>query len=88
MTDTTVLDIVGQALMVAMKLAGPILLVSLVLGVAVSLLQTITQVQEATLTFVPKLVGTAVVVMIGGSWMLHQLTDWVEVLWTRIPEMV
>lgn len=88
MTDSTVIDIVGQALVVALKLAGPILVVSLVLGVAVSLLQTITQVQEATLTFVPKLVGAALVVMIAGSWMLHQLTDWVEVLWARIPEIV
>lgn len=87
MTDAQVLQIVLGALTVATKLAAPILLVSLAVGVVVSLLQTITQVQEMTLTFVPKLVGVALIVMFGGSWMIRELVTWVTQLWTSIPSI-
>lgn len=85
MNDAAVLDIVGGALLVATKLAGPILVVSLVVGVAIALFQTVTQIQEMTLTFVPKLVGTAVVIMLAGNWMIQQLVGWVRELWGTIP---
>lgn len=87
MTDAQVLQIVIGALTVAAKLAAPILLVSLAIGVVVSLLQTVTQVQEMTLTFVPKLIGVALIVMFGGSWMIRELVTWVTQLWSSIPSI-
>ena len=68
MSDADVLDIISGAFSIAAKIAGPILAVALIVGVVVSLLQTITQIQEMTLTFVPKLVGAGVVVLIAGNW--------------------
>lgn len=85
MTDAYVIDVLTGAIRTATLLAGPILLTSLVIGVVVSLLQTVLQVQEMTLTFVPKLIGIAVVLLVAGGWMLAELTTWVEQLWTSIP---
>ena len=88
MSDAQVLQIVSGALLIATKLAAPILLVSLALGVFISLLQTVTQVQEMTLTFVPKLVGVALIVVLAGSWMIRELVTWVTQLWSSIPSLV
>jgi flagellar biosynthetic protein FliQ len=85
MSDADVLDIISGAFSIAAKIAGPILAVALIVGVVVSLLQTITQIQEMTLTFVPKLVGAGVVVLIAGNWMLREMVGWVEGLWAMIP---
>lgn len=85
MTDTQVIEIVAGALVVAAKLAGPILVAALVIGVAVSLLQTVTQIQEQTLTFVPKLVGVGLILLFAGAWMLRELVGWVTELWGSIP---
>lgn len=87
MTDTQVIEIVAGALMVALKLAGPVLAISLAVGVVVSLLQTVTQIQEQTLTFVPKLIGVGLVLLIGGNWMLREVVGWVTALWRNIPTM-
>lgn len=88
MTDAQVLEIVAGALRIAMVLAGPILVVALVMGVAISLIQTVTQIQEMTLTFVPKLVGVAVTVLVLGTWMIRELLNWVTQLWGQIPSLV
>src|SRR5690606_12653353 len=85
MTDAQVLDILVDALVVAAKLAGPFLISAAAIGIAVSLLQTITQVQEMTLTFVPKLIGAALILVFAGSWMLREVVTWVKALWTSIP---
>ena len=66
---------------------GVRVLVSLVVGVFVSLIQTVTSVQEMTLTFVPKLIGVALIIVVAGSWMLAELTSWVIRLWTSIPQI-
>jgi flagellar biosynthetic protein FliQ len=87
-TDTTVIDIAIQTMMITAKLAAPILAVSLAIGVAISLLQSVTQVQEFTLTFVPKLVGVALVIVVAGSWMLHELVTFTETLFARVPELL
>jgi flagellar biosynthetic protein FliQ len=87
MTDVQVLDIVKDAFMLALKVAGPILGVALVIGVTISILQTITQVQEMTLTFVPKLVGAGLIVLFGGRWMLSELVSWASRLWEIIPTL-
>ena len=88
MTDVEVLNILTGALAISARIAGPLLLVALVLGVAVSLFQAVTQVQEMSLTFVPKLAGMAVTLVFAGNWMLRELVGWVEALWSSIPGMV
>ncbi len=88
MTDTVVIDIAVKALMITAKLAAPILVVSLAIGVLVSLLQTVTQVQEATLTFVPKLAGIALVILVAGNWMLHELVHFTQELYTSAPNLI
>ena len=85
MTEVQVLDIMWGAFEVAAKIAGPILLSALVLGVVISLIQTVTQIQEMTLTFVPKLVGAGLVVLASGRWMLREVVTWMETLWSIIP---
>ncbi len=88
MSDTQILQIVVDMLAVATKIAAPILLVSLAIGVIVSVLQTITQIQEMTLTFVPKLLGVALILVFGGNWMLREMVSYVTQLWSSIPNLV
>jgi flagellar biosynthesis protein FliQ len=88
MTDSQVLDIVTEAMMVASKLAGPLLLTALAVGVFVSLLQTVTQIQEMTLSFVPKVIGLVIVLLVGGHWMMRELVTFSQRLWESIPNLV
>lgn len=88
MTDAQVLDLVRSGLVLGAKVSAPLLIASLVVGVAISLLQTVTQIQEMTLTFVPKLVVSAVIILVAGNWMMHEMVTWVTNLWGGIPEMV
>lgn len=88
MTDVQVLDIFAQGMLVASKLAGPLLGVALVVGVGVSLFQTVTQIQEMTLSFVPKVIGLAVVLLVSGNWMLREITSFSSQLWSSIPTLV
>jgi flagellar biosynthetic protein FliQ len=85
MTDTDILDIAIDTMFVALKLSAPILLTALVLGFAISLFQAMTQIQEFTLAFVPKVVGVGVALIISGNWMLHTLIDFTQDLFDRIP---
>lgn len=87
MTDADVLEVVSGAFLVAAKIAGPILAVALIVGVVVSLLQTVTQIQEMTLTFVPKLIGAGLVILFAGNWMLQELITWIQALWSMIPDL-
>ena len=84
MTEVEVLDIMRGAFTVAAKIAGPILMSALVLGVAISLVQTVTQIQEMTLTFVPKLVAAGLIVLLMGGWMIGEMTTWIRQLWGLI----
>ncbi len=88
MTDTAVLHIALQAMIISAKLAAPILLVSLVIGLAVSIFQSVTQVQEATLSFVPKVLGVALVVLFGGHWMLAQVVEFTRQLFDQLPSLL
>ena len=88
MNESDVIAIVGQALVLAAKLSGPILLVALVVGAVVSLLQAVFQVQDQTLAMVPKLAIGGVVLALTGSWMLRVTVDFTAELWSRIPELV
>jgi flagellar biosynthesis protein FliQ len=87
-SDADVLNIAAQALWTATKLAAPMLIVSLTIGTLVSLFQAVTQVQEMTLTFVPKLAGIAIVLVVSGSWMLAQLSDFTRQLFESIPRLL
>lgn len=87
MDDTTVVHILAGAMVMTLKLAGPILAVCLIVGLVVAVLQTISQIQEMTLSFVPKLLGVGIVLIVGGPWMIHQFTAWVQDLWHMIPTL-
>jgi flagellar biosynthetic protein FliQ len=87
MSDTQVLDIARDAFGLAIKIGGPILLAALVIGVLISVLQTITQIQEMTLTFVPKLLGTGIIMLLAGRWMMSEMVVWVQSLWSIIPSL-
>jgi flagellar biosynthesis protein FliQ len=84
----TVVNLATQAMTLALKVAGPLLLVGLVIGVLVSLFQAATQIQEQSLAFIPKIVGVAVLIVILGPWMLGQLISYAQNLWQSIPQMV
>lgn len=88
MNDTNVIEIATQTLVVAAKISAPILIVTLALGLGVSLVQSVTQVQEHTLTFVPKLIGVALVIVFAGNWMLAELMGFTTSLFDRIPELI
>jgi flagellar biosynthetic protein FliQ len=74
--------------MVALTLAGPILLISLVVGSLVSLVQAATQINESTLIFIPKMVGAVLVLLLLGSWMLQQAVMFTSTLFTSLPNLV
>jgi flagellar biosynthetic protein FliQ len=82
------IDILRQLVTTSLMVVSPILLGALVIGLAVSLLQAVTSIQEQTLSFVPKLVGIALVVVVGAPWMLRQLMQFTTSFILRIPEMV
>jgi flagellar biosynthesis protein FliQ len=88
MTDTQVIHIAWEAILVTVKLAAPILAVTLGIGLFVSILQSATQVQEATLTFVPKLAGVALVIVLAGNWMLNTLIDFTHELFRMVPQLI
>jgi flagellar biosynthetic protein FliQ len=88
MSEDQVISICVSAMEVAMKIALPILLVGLVLGLMVSIFQAVTQIQEQTLSFIPKILGLGVVLVVLGPWMLGQILTWTEELYGQIPAVV
>ncbi|GAA1931220.1 flagellar biosynthesis protein FliQ [Nocardioides marmoribigeumensis] len=88
MTDSSIIDIAFSTMMVAFKLSAPILVTSLVVGFAISLFQAMTQIQEFTLAFVPKVIAVGVALIISGNWMLHTLMDFTVDLFDRIPSLL
>lgn len=88
MTDAAVIQIALQAIIVSAKLAAPILVVSLAVGLGISILQSVTQIQEVTITFVPKLVGVGVVILVSGHWMLREIVAFTQALFTELPSLL
>ena len=86
--DAEIINILSQGLWTATSIAGPILGVSLVVGLVIGLVQSVIQVQEATLTFVPKLAAIALVLVMGGGWMMETMTDHMQELLARAPELI
>lgn len=88
MTDSTVLNLSSQALVLITELAGPVLAVSLLVGLIVSLFQVVTSIQESTLTFLPKLVAIGLVLLLLGHWMLGITVGYTEHLYNSIPQIL
>lgn len=88
MTDNQVMHLAVQAMILGLKVAGPILIVSLVVGFAISLLQSVTQVQEMTLTFVPKVIIVALVLLLAGNWMMGEMMSFTRQLFLDLPAML
>ena len=88
MNQDVVVSLTMDALSLALKVALPLLLVGLVVGLVISVFQAITQIQEQTLAFIPKVAGMAVVLVVAGPWMLGQLLSWTEELYGQIPKLV
>ncbi|MEZ5565118.1 MAG: flagellar biosynthesis protein FliQ [Gammaproteobacteria bacterium] len=88
MTPETVLTIASESLTVTALLAAPLLLVTLVTGVLIGVLQAATQINEMTLSFIPKLIALAVTLLIMGPWMLQLITGYTRTLFGNIPGML
>ena len=82
-TQGEVLDIASQAIYTIIVVSAPLLLVSFIIGLIISIFQTVTSIQEQTLTFVPKILAVFVGMMIFGSWILTQLTEYITDLWSN-----
>lgn len=82
MTEGQVLDIARQALYTIILCSAQLLIISLVVGLVVSIFQTVTSIQEQTLTFVPKIICVFLGMMIFGSWILTNLTEFINTLWS------
>lgn len=88
MTPQMVVEIGREALMVTLMISGPLLLFGLVVGVAISIFQAITQIQEMTLTFVPKILAVALALLIFLPWMLNMAIDFAHHMFNLIPTLV
>ena len=88
MSTDVVISLATQAMNVAFKVAMPLLLAGLVVGLVVSIFQAVTQIQEQTLAFIPKIVAIAAVLVILGPWMLGQVLSYTNDLYSSIPALV
>ena len=88
MSQDKVVSLIVDMMGVTMKVALPMLLVALVVGLLISILQAVTQIQEQTLSFIPKIIGLAVVIVVAGPWMLGQIVSYTAELYASIPSLV
>lgn len=88
MTELYVLSLAQNAVTVMLILAGPILLISLIVGSLISLVQAATQINEVTLTFIPKMIAIGLVLALLGSWMLQRLLVFTSNIFTSLPNFV
>lgn len=88
MTPDTVVDIGRQAMELMLYISAPPLLTSLVVGLVISILQAATQINEQTLSFIPKFIATFAALVLAGSWMIALTTDFIERLYSNIPNLI
>ncbi len=88
MNQDEVISLTLEAMVLAFKIGMPLLMVGLVIGLVVSVFQAVTQIQEQTLAFIPKVIGLAVVLVVGGPWMLDQVVTYTQELYSSIPTVV
>jgi flagellar biosynthetic protein FliQ len=88
MSPETVMSMGRQAMEITLLVSAPLLLVALIVGLVVSIFQAATQINEATLSFIPKLVGVFIALVVAGPWMLSVMLDYMRQVFTGIPGMV
>ena len=88
MSEQQIIDIARETIFLIIKTAAPLLLVSLIVGLVVSIFQTITSIQEQTLTFVPKLLAVFLCIMLIGSWMLNNIVSFMNNLWGNFASYI
>ncbi|TFW29906.1 flagellar biosynthesis protein FliQ [Massilia arenosa] len=88
MNPETVMTMGRTAMEVTLMVAAPLLLVALIIGLIVSIFQAATQINETTLSFIPKLIGIFVALVVAGPWMLSVMTDYMRSVFTGIPGMI
>ena len=88
MDQDVVITLVSGALQLALKVALPLLAAGLIVGLLVSIFQAVTQIQEQTLSFIPKVLAVVGIVVVMGPWMLDQLITYTDQLWASIPKFV
>jgi flagellar biosynthetic protein FliQ len=88
MSPETVMTMGRQAMEITLLVSAPLLLVALIVGLVVSIFQAATQINEATLSFIPKLVGVFIALVVAGPWMLSVMLDYMRQVFTGIPGMV
>lgn len=88
MTPEMIMDLAHQGMRVAILLAAPLLLASLLVGLMVSLFQAATQINEMTLSFIPKVLGVFAVLVLAGPMMIQTITDFTRQLFTNLPGML
>ncbi len=88
MTETQAIEIVSEAIWIAARISAPILVTAIAVGVAVGLLQSVTQLQEQTLSFVPKFIAVGAVIIISGSWMIQEMVAYTVQLYNSIPGLL
>ena len=88
MTDNQIVNLGLEAMTMAAKLSTPILITALLIGFAISLFQSVTQIQESTLSFVPKAAAIGLALLFAGNWMLHEMVSYTEQLYAQIPDLI
>lgn len=88
MSPDTILDLTRQAMVVILMLSMPILLTALAVGLLIGMFQAATQINEMTLSFIPKLFAVVLAILLAGPWMLHLLVDFTNNLFQRIPGLI
>lgn len=88
MTPTTVIDLGRQALEITLLVSAPLFIAALVTGLIISIFQAATQINEQTLSFVPKLIATFITLVLAGPWMITMLTEFIRRLFESIPSMI
>ncbi len=88
MTPTTVIEIGRQAVEITLLISAPLFIAALVTGLLVSIFQAATQINEATLSFVPKLIVVFFTLIIAGPWMITMLTEYIQRLYSSIPNII
>ncbi len=88
MTEQQIIDIARETIYIIIKTSAPLLIVSLVVGLVISLFQTITSIQEQTLTFVPKILAIFLGLMLIGSWILNNIAGFMEDLWGNFSQYI
>lgn len=88
MTPSTVMEIGRQAIEAALLISAPVLLTALAVGLIISIFQAATQINEATLQFVPKLIAVFLVLILLGPWMIQYMVDYIQRLFESIPQLI